>query len=194
MLKKITCIFMVLIFAGCAAPGKKPALVLSDNEQVAGSRYKVAVLPFAFKYVKQDSLVGDVVVPLNAADIVPKYIEKMLLQTKKYTVVDRENLAKVLEEQKMGMTGLTGNPAQIGALLGADGIITGEIIELSTLKQVVDLKGTCIFTMKLIDIKSGQVKFTYDAEEVVRMGSYLDALNRAAEKFYDDLCKVKDSN
>ena len=192
--KIIIFLIFFLMFTGCSSSDTKPSLIVFENSKSTEAVYKIAVLPFKYKYVKQNSAVGDVEVPLNASEIVPKYIEKMLIKSHKYRIVERENLAKIMEEQKISLSGLTNDPAQAGMLFGADGIITGEIIEVSTLKQVVNLKGTCIFSMKLIDIKSGEVRFTFNAEESVSFGTYLDALNRASEKFYNEICKMKDLN
>jgi curli biogenesis system outer membrane secretion channel CsgG len=186
---------MLLVCVGCTSSGNKHVLVFSDNEKSAGSRYKIAVLPFKYKYIRQTSMIGNMEVPLHAEEIVPTYIENVLLRSQRFRIVDRGNLPKVLEEQKMSLTGLTASASPtIGMLLGADGIITGEIIEIGTLKQEVNIKGTCIFSMKLIDVKSGEVKFTFSAEETVLFGSYLDALKKASENLFNEINKRQDLN
>lgn len=54
-----------------------------------------------------------------------------LAESKKYTIIEREKLEKVMEEQKLGASGAVTpqTAAKIGRLLGANYIITGSVTE-----------------------------------------------------------------
>ena len=173
--------------SSCSSTHSKSDLIISKNKEILQKSYKIALLPFKNKYIRPRSSVGEFDVPVNAGEIVAQYVEKELLRTEKFKIIDREHLSKILEEQKVSLSGITENVADVGKLLNADGIIVGEVIELNTLKQAVNLNGTCVFIMKLIDVKSGEVIFTFNAEEKVPFGSYLDALSNAVVKFRQEI-------
>lgn len=189
--KYFFCILISVVFiAGCAGTDGNTKLSLSRNLSLLHKDYKVAVLNFSHKYSHRKSDIGEVETPINAGEIVSKYIENELIDSKKFYVIDRENLSRVMEEHKLNLTGLTEGISTIGSLLNADGILVGEVIEFNTVKEIMNLKSTCIFTIKLIDVKSGAVIFTFNAEERVFLGTYTDALKKASEKFRDELSKV----
>ncbi|MBA4349599.1 MAG: hypothetical protein C0415_06405 [Thermodesulfovibrio sp.] len=180
---------LLLLTIGCVTSEDRTKLALSANTSLLHKDYKVAVLNFSYKYSYRKSPLGQVESQLNAGEIVSKFIENELIDTKKFQVIDREHISKIISEHKLNLSGLTGGISTIGNLLNADGLLVGEVIELSTVKEVLSLKSTCVFTAKLIDVKTGTVIFTFKAEEEALFGNYLDALKKAAAKFKSEIEK-----
>lgn len=63
--------------------------------------------------------------------LIPEELTTRLFQTGEFQVVERQLLNKVLEEQKLGMSGMidASSAAQIGKLLGVDAIVTGTVTD-----------------------------------------------------------------
>jgi len=194
---KIVLMLLLVSFLSCSHNMNQDTglstLSLSHTEIKLNKGYKIAVLPFTYKYIAKQSRVGDIETPINAGEIASKYIETELLQTNKFQIIDRQYLSTILQEHKLNLSGMTQDMSMVGKLLNADGLIVGEVIELNTLKEVVNLKGTCIFTLKLIDVKSGGVIFIFKTDETVTFGDYLDALKKSADIFGKEITtKIQD--
>lgn len=63
---------------------------------------------------------------------IPEELTTRLFMTRRFEVVERSLLNKVLEEQNLGMTGLVdvSSAAQVGKMLGVDAIVTGTITDM----------------------------------------------------------------
>ena len=90
---------------------------------VAEKRNRVAVMPFT-TLEKQQTRLG-----LYLAD---KLTNELFTSDRKFDVVDRFHMEEVLEEMKIGQTGLQDSETiqQVGKVLGADAIVTGTITDL----------------------------------------------------------------
>lgn len=175
-----------LISSCASSPNTADLIVLKSA--ISSRQYKVAILPFKYKYIRKYLSYADIETPLNASDIVMTGVESELLRSGKFKVIEREHLLRILDEQKLNMTGLTqDNGFMIGKLLNADGIIVGEVVELTTLKNVVNLNGRCTMTMKLIDVKSGEIILIFQIDEKVPFGDYMAALREAMKKLSDEI-------
>lgn len=63
--------------------------------------------------------------------LIPEELTTRLFKTGEFQVIERQLLKKVLEEQKLGMSGMldASSAAQIGKLLGVDAIVTGTVTD-----------------------------------------------------------------
>ena len=63
---------------------------------------------------------------------IPEELTTRLFMTRRFEVVERSLLNKVLEEQNLGMTGLVdvSSAARVGKMLGVDAIVTGTITDM----------------------------------------------------------------
>lgn len=121
-----------------------PALAQDDT------RPTVAVLPFV------NSAIG-----ASQAELQPlsKGIAELLLtelaQNPAIRVVERENILKILDEQKLAQDGRVdeATAARIGKLLGAKHMVTGSFI--------TDNKGKMVLTLKSIDSETGRIEWTH---------------------------------
>ncbi len=108
-----------------------------------GSRLSVAVLTFASNEKAQ-----------NLAESVTEKLVTQLVNLRRFRVIERSALDKIMEEQKLGMTGFVDDETavKVGKLAGADLIILGRInIEIGFAK--VSARGIDTETSELIVAK-----------------------------------------
>lgn len=69
---------------------------------------------------------------------IPEELTTRLFMTRRFEVLERQLLNKVLEEQNLGMSGLidASSAAQIGKLLGVDAIVTGTITDMGNMIRI----------------------------------------------------------
>jgi curli biogenesis system outer membrane secretion channel CsgG len=105
------------------------------------------------------------------------------VKTDFYQVIEREQLQKVLKEQRLSLSGALDekSAAEVGRLLGLDVIIMGNVsysgtdertgTEYPCLKRTVTAKGT----MKMVSVETAQIVGTKSAEASVYMKKCSDA-------------------
>ncbi len=89
-----------------------------------------------------------------------------LLRTGRYELVERGQMAQVLGEQELSLAGLSaGQAAEVGAMLGAEGVIIGTVSEY----EKVAYRGKTIpvvgISARLIDTKSGKIIWSSDVAQ-----------------------------
>lgn len=144
------------MLGGCASSG--PAGHFEDTGDRANvyvsaghsSISKVAVMPFK----APTELIGVAV---------SDQILMELLRTERYELVERGQMAQVLGEQELSLAGLSaGQAAEVGAMLGAEGVIIGTVSEY----EKVAYRGKTIpvvgISARLIDTKSGKIIWSSD--------------------------------
>ena len=154
MLKQIVRATAVLALVSAATVAQTP-----DN------RPTVAVLPFV------NSAIG-----ASNAELAPlsKGIADLLIvdmaQNPAIRVVERENIARLLEEQNLGRDGRVDDAtaARIGKLLGARHMVTGSFI--------TDRSGKMVLTLRSIDTETGRIEWTHTGTG--RTEEFLDLVSR----------------
>lgn len=89
-------------------------------------RLRVAVLDFDYASTGSDSWwYGNP----NAAQGISDLLTNRLVQSGRYTVIERSRIAEILQEQNLGTAGRidSSTAAQVGQLLGADAVIIGSV-------------------------------------------------------------------
>lgn len=139
-----------------------------------GSRLSVAVLTFASNEKAQ-----------NLAESVTEKLVTQLVNLRRFRVIERSALDKIMEEQKLGMTGFVDDETavKLGKLAGADMIILGRInIEVGFAK--VSARGIDTETSELIV-----------AKEVSSGNTNIETIERLVEQtaidIYNDLPLVE---
>lgn len=138
-------VFTFLIIAGLST-----ALFADDYARIAKNiaknapelgKTKIAVLPFSYVDSRQSV----------AGRIISERLNTAMVETKKFSVVERALIDKLLAEQRLGLTGaISDDSAQkIGNLAGAGAILTG---------SMTDLKGGRIeVNVRLIQTETGKI-------------------------------------
>lgn len=114
----------------------------------------IAVIPFTDKTTS------------DAATAVSESVVSHILAAKKYTVVDRSKLDKTIEEVTLSQTGMTERELEMGKMLAADYIITGDISDAFG-KRLISSSATKIETNE-----------TVSAVQMVVSSSNLDAISK----------------
>ncbi|MDY6830923.1 MAG: CsgG/HfaB family protein [Thermodesulfobacteriota bacterium] len=196
-MRKIFIFFMLLagsiVLPACSPQQHLAPPLKQEAESVASCQaYRVAVLGLKNKLnSRNNDFLWEKKVCYNAGNIVSNYIEKKIIELKKFQVVERTHVNEIIKEYELSAYGLTDNDLNIIRLLNADGVIVGEVSELYTKNQIINIGGGCDFTAKLIDIRSGKVLFSFSANEVVNWGNYKNALEKAMDKFHIQLSQFQ---
>lgn len=103
---------------------------------------KIAVLDFELR--------GDSFKTKDLGGIVAEWFTTTLVKDGRFEVVERALLQKIVQEQKLGMTGLIdqGSSAELGKILGVKTIITGSILQI---ENTIDVNA------RIINVKSGSI-------------------------------------
>jgi curli biogenesis system outer membrane secretion channel CsgG len=117
----LTGLFSTLPVLSIAQAGK----VQIAQSQLQG-RLRVAVLDFDYASTGADNWWYS---NPNAAQGISDLLTNRLVQSGKYTVIERSRIAEILQEQNLGTAGRidSSTAAQVGHLLGADAVIIGSV-------------------------------------------------------------------
>ena len=152
------------LFSCASAPevAQEEQLTLGSDERAvkariyvnpnAGKRLyqKVAVMPFRAPV----ELAGASMSDLFATD---------LLYTHKYELVERSQMAQVLNESELSLAGLsTAKAMEVGNMLGADGVVIGTVDEYGTVAQRGRSYPVVGMSARLIDCATGKVVWSVD--------------------------------
>jgi TolB-like protein len=109
-----------------------------------GDRFTIAVLPFEGKGIGGQ---------LGQIDLLDKLITGFV-SVNRFKIIERAQLEKVLEEQKLGLSGVidASTAAEIGKGIGADGVICGSVISggstVSIDARLIDTETAAIITAR----------------------------------------------
>lgn len=86
------------------------------------------------------------------ADVVTNEVRLQLFRSNKYKIVERENIEKLYNEQKMQMSGLTGKTfaIQMGKILSAQHILLGSVSKIDK---------SYFVTARMINVSTGEMEF-----------------------------------
>ena len=127
------------------------AAELSDSAKELKSP-KIALVPFSYSGtgVKDD----------GGGNVVSDRLTTKIVKLKKFQVIDRESLQKVLEEQKLQTSGVVDpeTAKKIGKVLGVEAIITGSLTNMSGGMVEVNAKLIRTETAEIINVSSAKVE------------------------------------
>jgi curli biogenesis system outer membrane secretion channel CsgG len=168
-LKKTVFVSLAGIFIlGSCAPRttvqRKQVMSVDVTEKVksemTGPRRRVGVIDFENKTAYGQRRLGN-----SASDI----LVTELVKSGKFVVVEREKMEKLLEEQKLGATGMldAATAAKIGKILGLNAIVTGAVSQFGVktggseylLAQSKRHTAECTVDVRVIDVETGQILY-----------------------------------
>jgi formylglycine-generating enzyme required for sulfatase activity/TolB-like protein len=131
---------------------------------------KIAVLDFELK--------GDSFKTKDMGGIVAEWFTTALVQDGRFQVVERALLKKIVDEQKLGMTGLIdeNSSAQLGKILGVRTIISGSVLQLEDAIEV---------NARIINVSTGSIV----AAENLRSENTSDNLKELIERLTSNIVK-----
>ncbi|HAL92360.1 MAG TPA: hypothetical protein DCM68_04975 [Verrucomicrobia bacterium] len=149
---------LALALAGCASPTGKYFKDVDDEANLYvtpghGKIHKVAIMPFR----APTELIGNSVSDMMVTE---------MLHAERYELVERSQMAQVLNESELSLAGLsTAKAVEIGNMLGADGVIIGTVDEYGTVAQRGRSFPVVGVSARLIDCASGKVVWSVDMAE-----------------------------
>ena len=153
---------LALFLFGCASQNNNNNFLGSTdaNVYVAPGQQaikKVAIMPFK----APTELIG--------ASVSDLFVTEML-KAGKYELVERSQMAKVLGEAELSLSGLSeSKAAEAGNMMGADGVIVGTVDEYSAVAQSGKTYPVVGISVRLIDCKKGKIMWSVSLAE--RAGS-----------------------
>jgi hypothetical protein len=111
---------------------------------------RLAVAEFADK--RSDTSVY----PNPAPELQEKIINGLVM--KNIDVIERTHMAKILQEQALGQTGILDSQtaAKVGTVLGVDAVLVGEVLDYG---KIITPVAKLDFVCRLIDARSGKILF-----------------------------------
>jgi curli biogenesis system outer membrane secretion channel CsgG len=119
----------------------------------------------------QDAIRKIAVLPFKAAtELIGTSVSDMfvteLLRAGRYEMVERGQMANVLGETELALAGLSASrAAEVGQMLGADGVVIGTVDEYSTVADGGRTYPVVGIAVRLIDCKSGKIIWSADLAE-----------------------------
>jgi formylglycine-generating enzyme required for sulfatase activity/TolB-like protein len=116
-----------------------------------------------------------------------RYISEKLItrlfQTKKFTVVERQQLNKIITEQKLSLTGIIdpSSAQKLGRLLGVDAIAAGSISDLTKTLEI---------NARLVSTETGEV-FSAAAVEILKDETVCNLMGGCGKKITEDASPTK---
>jgi len=163
-LRTCSSLFFALILAGCASTDEKYFMQTDSDANVYVSPSggvpisKIAIMPFK----GPTELIGQSVSDMFVTEI---------LRSQTYELVERSQMANVLSESELSLSGLSANKAaEVGGMMGADGVMIGTVSEYET----VAARGRAIpvvgISARLIDCKTGKIVWSVDLAKRAEAG------------------------
>ena len=116
------------------------------------------------------------------------FVVRILQQIPGLQVIERKDLMKILQEQKLTLSGIIRPDkfGKLGMILGVDAVLVGSV---ETLEVIQSVEGSIAVTVKLVDVSTGRILWadrqkishtSWSAREVQEVAASL--LEKAAEK------------
>lgn len=125
-------------------PEPQPMPAESAATTLVGERLNIAILPFVAKGIGGE---------LGSVDLLDK-LTTVFVNLNRFKVIERAQLEKILEEQKLGLTGIidVSTAAQIGKGIGVDAVVCGSLVRAGNSASIdarlVDTETAAIITAK----------------------------------------------
>lgn len=155
-LRTLGSILAILVLAGCASTDEKYFLETDSDANVyvapTGSKNisKIAIMPFK----GPTELIGQSVSDMFVTEI---------LRSQYYELVERSQMANVLSESELSLSGLSATKAaEVGGMMGADGVMIGTVSEYETVAYRGRTLPVVGISARLIDCKTGKIIWSVD--------------------------------
>lgn len=95
----------------------------------------------------------------NAGELVADGVASMLLGFNKYTLIERDQLRHILDEQNLQMSDVIRDKSvqEVGNILGCDAVVLGNVVEYFSWQEFVFWGTDVSFNIRLVNVKTGTV-------------------------------------
>lgn len=137
----------------------------------AGSSANVYVAPGARKVAKMAVLPFKAPTELIGQSVSDQFVTE-LLHAGRCEIVERSQMASVLGENELSLSGLTtGQAAHIGQMMGADAVMTGTVDEYGEQAHRGKTLPVVGITARIIDCSTGKILASVDAAQSASSGA-----------------------
>lgn len=138
-----------------------PPGVSVDQDEFRSQSWSVAVFDLNYEY-EGEGMIGAtkyVSAGENGGDVVSGLIATELSNLENVTVIEREVLSEILEEQSFQMSGMIDpdTAIDIGRLTGADAVVVGDLTDYVYWENTGVTGTTVSFSMRMIRVETGKV-------------------------------------
>jgi TolB-like protein len=143
----------------------------AEPATIMGERLSIAVLPFESKGIGEE---------IGQVDLLDKLITGFV-NIKRFKVIERAQLEKILDEQKLGMSGIVdaATAAEIGKGIGLDAVIVGSVTQAGNSVSI---------DARLIDTETATIITSKDAySNRISLKDISQMISELAEKIKSDL-------
>lgn len=147
--KMLSLVCLAVMLAGCGGV----QLQVAPKEKLSTNIKTIAIMEFTDVRQAKEKGAYD-----NPAPIVQEKMISGLVNQGIFRVIERQQLEKVLAEQKLQMSGVIDNNSavEIGKMLGADGIMVGSVTEYG---RTIYPKARLTVNVRVIEVKTGLIKW-----------------------------------
>lgn len=162
-MKKTFSLLILVAMVGCSpttSVKQKETMTIDTPKGMVALKRRIGVVDFQNKTAYGQARLGT-----GATDILITELTK----SGKFIVVEREKLDKIMEEQKLGMSGAIdpSTAAKIGKVLGLNAIVTGSISQFGTetegseylITQSKNQVVKCTVDIRVVDAETGQILY-----------------------------------
>lgn len=113
---------VLLFLGGCAPPSITSRVLVPAKYSEAANLRRMAVLPFTYDNRKDDDITADIEATIASARIDGRPY---------FSVVERTHLNRILDEQRLGMTGIINEKTavKVGKIAGVEAVLIGNITD-----------------------------------------------------------------
>jgi curli biogenesis system outer membrane secretion channel CsgG len=162
-MKRAFSLLMILAIGGCAPTTtvkEKQTMTIEKPKGIVGLKRRIGVVDFENKTTYGANRLGT-----SASDILITELAK----SGKFIVVERDKMDKIMNEQKLGMSGAIdpNTAAKVGKILGLNAIVTGSISQFGEetegseylITQSKSQVVKCTVDIRVVDAETGQVLY-----------------------------------
>jgi curli biogenesis system outer membrane secretion channel CsgG len=140
--------------------------------------------------------IGEVVSSIPGADphTFQTMLETQLIKTNKFTVIERDRLAQILQEQGLSEMGLTSDGNDLGGIMGVDYLVYGSITKLGSAKSSTSFGALgaggstteMAVDIRIVDTKTGEVILADTVENSIKAGGSMQVLGMSSSSSKGD--------
>src|SRR5471032_1770260 len=171
-MKRALSLLMTLTMAGCSpstSVKQKESMTINAPKGMVALKRRIGVVDFENKTTYGANRLGT-----SASDILITELAK----SGKFIVVERDKLDKLMEEQKLGLSGAVdpNTAAKMGKILGLNAIVTGAISQFGEQTEGSEYLITqsksqvvkCTVDIRVVDVETGQVLYADSGSGLAR--------------------------
>ncbi|MDD5687955.1 MAG: CsgG/HfaB family protein [Elusimicrobia bacterium] len=145
-------VFVLGLVAGVLLVGCASYVLRPDKVVVSQNIKKIAILEFKDERIEKEKAKYQ-----NPSKIIQEKLIAGLSRDGKFQVIERENIDKIIAEQKFQATGITdvATAVQLGKLANVDAMIFGSITQYG---RTIYPRAVLQVTLKVVEVESGVIK------------------------------------